>query len=217
MSLLISEPVPTVSGLCWAFERERVRELVETYSAPQSAFMGCMSSSITFQCPKQVTTSRSKSVGWGCILPTGKGWRRKANVYWIPRASVSLFCWIDEAAPVFISMSISKIYNDPTCTSQCTLGESQMSRKQDTWECMLIWHQGANVLPPCTLEARKGTEVILSAFSSMSVSFGGRRQQEGSTHELNDLPLASISLPFWCIYSVNFHRSIHLINEITPS
>lgn len=125
------------------------------------------------------------------INRVGLGWKRKANIYWIGRPSISLFCRLAETVSIFTAVSISKTYNDETCTSQCVLGELQMSGKH-TWERMLIWHQVSTTLTLCPLDAWKGTEVILSNFSPISVTFGSRWHQENSTDELSCLPLASV-------------------------
>lgn len=53
------------------------------------------------------------------------------------KAFISLFCRLAETVSIFTAVSISKTYNDETCTSQCVLGELQMSGKH-TWERMLI-------------------------------------------------------------------------------
>lgn len=58
---------------------------------------------------------------------------------------------------------------------------------------------GSNTLLPCTWEAWKGTEMILSAFSQISEAFGSRWQQERCTDELNNLPVPAFqcyALPF---------------------
>ena len=148
--------------------------------------MRCMFYLIIFHCPKQVTTLRS--VGWEY---SSHRQRVEEESKWLPNSTAFRKSML---LAVSISISIAKIFNDHMHTSQGMLGELQMSRNHDTWEYMLIWHQSSNTLAPCTLEAWKEMEVVLSAFSQISGPSGSRWQQVRFTDEPSSLPLASVSL-----------------------
>lgn len=142
--LLISEPMLKVSGTYWSCERKRMKELVEECTVSYSFFLhACMLYS-----PYFIVQSRSQHQGQNQlgIYSSHRQGVGKESKYLLNSKAFSKPILLAGWGCIYIFVYIClKKYNDPSM-----LGELLMSRKHDTWGCMLIWHQASSTLPPRT-------------------------------------------------------------------